>query len=154
MKNTYELSYANADLFGYLMDGFSRINDADRKERKAANKESFSEEIGTLEDRVFAGAAMVAIRMTTLLPSVIERFHAKIDAGVFAYDHLDYDEQKGTEACLSLPAFMWRWMASDASYWLLVTDHLRVDDLPLEDALEQWCGTAGLALQETATAAA
>lgn len=153
MKPTYALSYANADLFGYLMDGFSRINDADRKSRKAAGKESFSEEIGTLEDRVFAGAAMVAIRMTTLLPSVIDRFHANVGAGVFAYDHLDFSEELGAYGCPSLPAFMWRWMASDDTYWLLVTDHLRVDELPLEDALAQWCDSVGLSAQETAIAA-
>jgi hypothetical protein len=141
---TFELNHPNAPLLAFIFDGFSRINHEVRQARKNADKDTLAVEMGTFDDRLLSAALMISATAVNHLQPAIDFYNNSGCEYVFVYDHLEYNESDGLKDCASLPAFIWRYLDADQSLWLLASEHLRPEELPMEKIIAEWRQQAGL----------
>lgn len=134
----FTLNQFNASLLAFIFDGLCRINETDRHTRMEAGRVGLAEEVGTGEDRLLSAAMMISAQAVMLLAPALEFQANKQEPGVFEYDFLEYSEDAGAENCASLPAFIWRFLCSEPSNWLLAAEHLRPQDVPLDIVITEW----------------
>lgn len=141
---TFHLNHSNAPLLAFIFDGLCRINQTARSARKEANQDTLAVEIGTFDDRMLSAALMISATAVSYLQPAIDFYESSAHEYVFVYDHLEFNEDAGVDQCVSLPAFIWRYLDNDRSMWLLAAEHLRPENLPMEKIITDWRQLAGL----------
>ncbi|MGF6281944.1 hypothetical protein ABH908_000023 [Pseudomonas frederiksbergensis] len=134
----FTLTQANASLLAFVFDGLCRINQAVRHSRMEEGRLGFAEEVGTGEDRLLSAALMIASQAVQLLQPALDCYIAKNEPGVFEYDALEFFEDAGIANCCSLPAYIWRFLEEQPSYWLLAAESLRPNEVPLDTVIAEW----------------
>lgn len=134
----FTLTHSNASLLAFVFDGLCRINQSVRHTRVEEGRLPFAEEVGTGEDRLLSAALMIAAQAVELLQPALDLYTAKGEPGVFEYDALDFFEDAGIANCVSLPAYIWRFLEEQPSYWLLAAESLRPHEVPLDTVIADW----------------
>ncbi len=134
----FTLTHSNASLLAFVFDGLCRINQAVRHARMEDGRIPFAEEVGTGEDRLLSAALMIAAQAVELLQPALDCYVAKSEPGVFEYDALEFFEDAGVDSCASLPAYIWRFLETQPSYWLLAAESLRPHQVPLDTVIAEW----------------
>lgn len=147
MNQTYAIGHHNADLLAYILDGIFRIKHEVRASRKESGADTLSEEIGTMEDRLYRASVMIAARLVTMMEPIVESAHEG-GCGVFVYDYCDFGASGQSRSdCMSLPAFLWRWLEKNPEHWLSAAESLREYEIPLKDVLADWCVAVDIAIK-------
>jgi hypothetical protein len=138
---TFILNQNNAKLLGFVFDGLCRINQEVRHARMEAGQTGYADEVGTSEENLLSAAMMISAEAVARLQPAID-FYRENNLGMhgmhFEYDNLDYCEDAGVANCLSLSAFIWKFLDADHCYWRLAAESLRPQELPMDRIIAEW----------------